>query len=209
MNNALILDLDGCLADCTARLDRAKNPETGKINWRTFYEGMEDDVLVQSVDNLTGTFRRTGHAVVIITGRPVSYDAETLDWLKKNDVSFAEIHFRPADDFRPAPVYKRSVFKHKIAPYFNVKLAIDDDKRIAEMWESEGIPCIVPAGLAVQKHFDSLDHEAVLRIADESAASAVTAAVLNQHGLPDNTPIGWFRDYSTKLARSVAERIRA
>jgi hypothetical protein len=77
------------------------------------------------------------------------------------------------------------------------------------MWEEENIPCIIPAvSPHIQKAFDSLDAEAVEKMADEIAGQAVAAAVLNADGLPDNTPIKWFRDYSLGLARKVAKGVR-
>jgi hypothetical protein len=128
-------------------------------------------------------------------------------------VEFDYSFFRPNDDRRPAPVFKKSVYEHRIMGNWDVRAAIDDDERIARMYLEElGIPCIIPGGLGhIQKEFECLDRDAVMKIAEEVAANHITMEILNLtdgSGCPGDTKVGWLRNYSMSLARSVAKKIR-
>jgi pyridoxine 5'-phosphate synthase PdxJ len=49
---------------------------------------------------------------------------------------------RPAADYLPSPDAKRLAVRELRAAGFDLRLAIDDDRRNVDMFHAEGIPCI-------------------------------------------------------------------
>lgn len=123
----LFCDIDGVLADNTHRLGQMK-----KKNYKRFYsaKAVSKDTLIEAgVEMVRVIGRGMCNRVVLVTGRNECCREATLEWLTKNDVWYDQIVFRPKNDWRPSPTFK----KEKVAQYMQFvpvgtkAIFIDDD----------------------------------------------------------------------------------
>ncbi len=86
MSKLAIVDLDGVIADSTARFERATID--GKINWKVAFdpELVELDTLIDGVDERLYDLEIAGYTVVFLTSRPETMERATLNWLNRYDV---------------------------------------------------------------------------------------------------------------------------
>lgn len=167
---AIIVDIDGTLADCSWRLAKAKDELTGKMDWDVFYTYMGDDKIVPGIREIVFNFAENGHTIILMTGRPERFRKVTTGWLASNEVVYDELLMRDDNDRRPAAVFKKSCYQNEVMYNHHVILAIDDEPAIAKMWMAENIPCIMPTGLtSIREEFRELDdgahHEHVRQLA--------------------------------------------
>ncbi len=133
----VIVDIDGTIADVRHRLHHIKGPK--KKNWKAFFEAMDRDTPIRPVIERVRELARTSE-IVIITGRPESYEARTLAWLARHDVPFSRLLMRRSGDHRQDFVAKEDLL-HEL-PAGRVTLAIDDRAPVCEMYRRHGIEVI-------------------------------------------------------------------
>lgn len=160
-----IVDVDGTLADCSARLQHltrrckecgdSKNfvchKDTGKVlncvcggemsrkNWRAFYEGIRDDKPIVKVIKLVEALSRD-HIIVILSGRPIANGATpvgiwTEDWLLQNDVPFDYLFLRQTGDSRKDYEHKGEILSY--LPQERVAYVLEDRTQCVEMYRRE------------------------------------------------------------------------
>lgn len=78
----------------------------------------------------------------MLTGRKRSYEKETLEWLRKNEISYDELYFRDADDFRKDDIVKREIYEKYIHNKYKVLFVVDDRVSVVKMWRSIGLTCL-------------------------------------------------------------------
>lgn len=136
-----IVDIDGTVADVRHRLHHIQGPK--KKNWKAFFESMDRDTpiepIIARVRELAGT-----HEIVIVTGRPESYERRTIAWLREHGVPFERLLMRRAGDRRQDFVAKEDLLRE--LPKGRVALAIDDRAPVCEMYRRHGIEVIEVAG---------------------------------------------------------------
>jgi len=81
-------------------------------------------------------------AVVLLTGRPVRVQPQTLDWLARHQLRWDLLVMRNAGNYQHSPEFKRLTVKELRERGFEVKLALEDDHRNIEMFKAEGVPCV-------------------------------------------------------------------
>lgn len=129
---AVIFDIDGTLVD-----NNHRSPyDMSKI--------MDDKIKPMTVE-LLRMFQAKGYAIITCSGRPMGVDnkvyKETLRYLGEHDI-IPEKHFQRAQhDFRSDDVVKEEIFFKHIAPFYNVKLAVDDRDQVVDMYRSIGVEC--------------------------------------------------------------------
>ena len=82
------------------------------------------------------------YAVAILTARPNYMAADTRSWLAANEVRHDLLILRPRHgrgSGGPSADFKRHEISRLRAAGFEIKLAIDDDERIIDMYRSEDI----------------------------------------------------------------------
>jgi FMN phosphatase YigB (HAD superfamily) len=135
---AIIVDLDGTLADIT---HRRKFVEGQKKDWKNFNRNI-------IADEINGWCREIirrmihDHHVLLVSGRTDELRQETLEWLKKHDVPFTELMMRKHNDHRDDTVVKREIYEGRIRPSFDVLFVIDDRAKVVRMWREAGLICL-------------------------------------------------------------------
>lgn len=133
---AVIFDVDGTLA---------------KMVGRSPYdlEKCDTDIINPMVVELSKMYHRQGYAIIVVSGResgtseePMKYYHMTRRWVE----NFAEVPLemqcqREQGDSRSDMIVKEEIFWNKIAPHYDVKLAVDDRAQVVEMWRRIGVEC--------------------------------------------------------------------
>ena len=139
--SALIVDIDGTVADNTHREHFLhQSPK----DWKSFYAACADDKpkvhVIQAVIHLA---KNVGYVPIFVTGRTESYRHDTAQWLFDHAplLGGSPLFMRPETDFRSDDVVKEEIYRKEIAPYYRVKLAIDDRARVVALWRRLGIEC--------------------------------------------------------------------
>lgn len=132
---AVIFDVDGTLA---------------KMVGRSPYdlEKCDTDIINPMVVELARSYYRDGYAVIVVSGREsgtsddeIKYKMMTRKWLTDKFIPFTEHFQREQGDSRGDMIVKEEIFWRDIAPYYDVKLAVDDRAQVVEMWRRIGVEC--------------------------------------------------------------------
>lgn len=135
---AIIVDLDGTLADIT---HRRKFVEGKKKDWKNFNKNIINDDLNGWCAEI---IRRMmpDHHVLLVSGRTDELQEETEQWLKKHDVPYTDLMMRKDKDYRDDTVVKREIYEKNIKPHYDVLFVIDDRAKVVKMWRDEGLVCL-------------------------------------------------------------------
>ena len=140
MKNTVIFDLDGTLADISARRKLATKPN-GKMDWDIFLnpDNIKLDVPNDPVVKMAQLFADDNFNIVIFSGRSDKTKHTTLDWLAHNKVPFNKLvmrdtvrHFMPDNDLK-----KQLLNEH--VDIDDVFLVVDDRQQVVDMWRSLGL----------------------------------------------------------------------
>lgn len=140
MQKAIILDLDGTLADTSHR----HNLFTGgyEIDWSLVDKMSLQDPPHAWCKNMAIQYSKAGYMILIVTARPKSSLYVTEQWLEKNLKSCGveyRLYIRPENDVRPDFEYKREVYFQDIRSRFDVEFAVDDRDTVVSMWNQIGL----------------------------------------------------------------------
>ncbi len=114
---------------------------SARSDWTAFFAAAVDDALFAEMARLVDLLA-DDVVVVLVTARPTTIRAVTLDWLARHEVRWDLLVMRAGHDYRPARVVKREVVGLLRAVDFDLRLAIDDDHRNVAMFEAEDVPCV-------------------------------------------------------------------
>jgi len=135
----VLVDLDGTLADCTHRLHHIRQGR--RKNWDAFFAGCHLDEPNEAVVALVKALIHE-HRVVYCSGRPEKTRKATEGWLLEHlGVTDPQLYMRGDHDRRGDDIVKRELLHRIRADGYDPKLAIDDRKRVVDMWRSEGLVC--------------------------------------------------------------------
>ena len=129
---AVIYDLDGTLAD---------NNHRSPYDFTRISEDKPRHMVIEHLQMM----QDAGYKIITCSGREKGenneFEEATLDWLYKHDI-YPNAHFQRAHaDSRPDSIVKEEIFKNHIAPYYNVKLAVDDREQVVDMYRAIGVEC--------------------------------------------------------------------
>jgi predicted kinase len=137
----VICDVDGTLADCSHRRHFLED----KKDWKGFFDAMPDDTLRKGVASLLwDTYK--DYTIVIVTARPSTYQVETIDWLKANNISYDHIIMRKAGDYRRDDIVKQEMLDNYFFNKEDIEMVIDDRRLVIEMWRQNGLNVINVGG---------------------------------------------------------------
>jgi len=139
MKKAIIVDIDGTLADVEHRVHHVRQEPK---NWRAFNQAMELDILNPWCRDLILAMKNQSTDVLLVTGRDEDYRSKTEQWLKKNDVPFDHLWMRQASDYRGDDVIKNEIYNVEIKPKYQVLFVVDDRQSVVKMWRSIGLVCL-------------------------------------------------------------------
>ena len=135
---AAVIDLDGVLSDAVSRQHYLESP---RRDWRAFFDACGDDSVIEEVkvllDLLDSELR-----VVLLTARPLRVHHLTEAWLHRYRIRWDVLLMRPWGDYELSRDFKQSSVWDLRAYGFDLRLAIEDDRRNVEMFRAEGVPCI-------------------------------------------------------------------
>ena len=137
---AVVFDLDGVLANGDHR-QHLLSTDGGRKDWKTFFARAGDDAIIDEVARLTLLIDRDV-ARVLLTARPTTIQAITLEWLGRHQLAWDLLVMRPEGRYEPSPDAKRTAVRELRDYGFELLLAFDDDRRNVDMFHAEGIPCI-------------------------------------------------------------------
>ncbi len=155
--NTIIIDLDGTLADITARRKLAYK-KNGKINWDIFFASanIKLDLPNEPVIKLAQLFFHDNYKIIIFSGRSEGTQAATVDWLQQHNVPYHKLVMRPntipnwIDNmdkinneyidarYMPDEILKQYMLQQHVA-LKDVFLVIDDRDKVVNMWRSIGL----------------------------------------------------------------------
>jgi phosphoglycolate phosphatase-like HAD superfamily hydrolase len=134
----VVFDLDGVLSDAASRQHFLEGP---RRDWGAFFEACGDDPLIEEVARLLQLLDPS-LAVVLLTGRPLRVQTQTLAWLHRYALRWDLLVMRDFGEYRAARDFKlRSVAELREAG-FDLRLAFEDDRRNVDMFHAEGVPCV-------------------------------------------------------------------
>ena len=134
----MVFDLDGVLSDAASRQHYI---EAGRRDWNAFFEACGDDPLIDDVARLLELFD-DGLSVILLTGRPVRVQPQTLAWLQRYELRWDLLIMRDYGDYAAAREFKQDTVHDLRSHGFDLRLAFEDDRRNLEMFRSEGVPCV-------------------------------------------------------------------
>ena len=135
---AAIVDLDGVLSDAASRQHYLEAP---RRNWDAFFEACGDDPVIEEVKVLLDLL--DPHLqIVLLTARPERVHHLTEAWLHRYQIRWDLLVMRPWGDYDYARDFKQASVWDLRRYGFELRLAIEDDRRNVEMFRAEGIPCI-------------------------------------------------------------------
>lgn len=132
MNDCVIFDIDGTLADLSHRLHFLE-----KGDWTGFFAEADKDSPIQEIIEMSNILS-SSFEIVVASGRCSSIRSETRDWLRDNGVVFKELFMREEGDHRPDHIVKEEILR-KIQKKYVVKYVFDDRQSVVDMWRRNGI----------------------------------------------------------------------
>jgi hypothetical protein len=139
MRNAVVVDINGTLSDVSRVVHMISGAEK---DWEGFFDAMNSNrVPVNKMVKEFIDLVRPRYAVVLVSGAPDRYRAQTEQWLLRHRVHFDDIHFRPEWDKRRGWQYKKTLYEKKLKNIYNVKLVLDDKEDACRTWTEHGLQC--------------------------------------------------------------------
>lgn len=138
----VIFDVDGTLATFDA--DRLGHLVHGvEKRWDDFHDAMADAAPILPIVRLLRHLKAQGEAIVICSGRPSGWQAQTEDWLHRAGIPFDAIYLRQADeDGLPDPEVKALALDRIRADGHAPWLVVDDRSSVVAFWRSAGLTCL-------------------------------------------------------------------
>jgi len=135
---AVVFDVDGVLSDAVGRQHFL---ERGRRDWDSFFEACGDDPVIEELarvlELLDGRLQ-----VVLLTGRPMRVQPQTLAWLERYGLRWDLLVMRARGDYAHVTNFKREAVSELRDYGFDLRLAFEDDPKNFAMFHAEGVPCV-------------------------------------------------------------------
>jgi len=133
--DAVVLDLDGVLADTRHRMHHLAR---GDKDWDGFFAAAVDDPVHPEGLAVATESAGRGMTLVYLSGRPERTRADTLGWLARYDVPPGEVVLRREGDRRPAAVMKVGALR-RLAERYRLLVLVDDDPAVVRAVVAVGV----------------------------------------------------------------------
>lgn len=136
------MDLDGTL--CKSQHVDQYTDVGGIVDWDAWMRSNSYAPVNEWCRDIVNNFQAAGFKIIFLTARtsdPLGFEV-TDGWLKNNGFVNYELIMRKDGDRRPDLVIKQEIYNSNIAPYYEVSFAIDDKKRVIDMWRNIGVPAL-------------------------------------------------------------------
>ena len=135
---SVVVDIDGVLSDAASRQHYIEYP---RRDWRAFFDACGEDRVIEEIkillDLLDPALR-----VLLLTGRPARVHPLTEAWLDRYGIRWDALLMRAGGDYSQAREFKEEAVAELRRQGFDLRLAIEDDRRNVEMFRAAGLPCI-------------------------------------------------------------------
>lgn len=142
---AIIVDIDGTVADCEHRRHFVNPPEGQKKDWPGFFRAMDKDPMISHVVDIVERFQSDGVegiAIVFCSGRPDDYMKLTKEWLAKTGLKYDRLLMRKRFDSRQDDIVKEIILDFEILTRYVPYFILDDRDQVVKMWRKRGYPCL-------------------------------------------------------------------
>ena len=140
---AIIVDVDGTLADINHRLHHVKNPE-GKKHFDNFFAEAHKDKPKNDVIDVVTSLQKD-YFVIFLTGKPEKLREVNVEWLNKHTSlktdTITVLYMRPDGDYTPDDELKQDIYELNIKDNFDVVGVFDDRGKVVQMWRRVGLTC--------------------------------------------------------------------
>ena len=141
-NKIVIFDLDGTLADITARRTLSTK-DNGKMDWDVFFnpDNIDLDVPNQKVVYMLQMIDNTDrYQIWILSGRSDVTKDVTIDWLSNNGINYDHLIMRPQNYLYLPDNDLKQMWLDGIG-VDNVAMVFDDRQQVVDMWRQNGLTC--------------------------------------------------------------------
>lgn len=139
---AIIVDLDGTLSDCTHRRHFVTLSETRKKkDWKSFYAELVNDPVAPWCKDIVDALSKK-YFTILVSGRPQEHEEVTRNWLFKYNINYHALFMRRVKDNRDDYIVKKEIYEEHIKPFYDICLVIDDRSRVVKMWREQGLICL-------------------------------------------------------------------
>jgi hypothetical protein len=135
---AAVIDLDGVLSDAASRQHYLESP---RRDWRGFFDACGEDPVIEEVRVLLDLLDRDLR-IVLLTARPERVHPLTEAWLRRYRIRWDLLVMRPFGDHDLSREFKQASIGDLRHYGFELRLAIEDDRRNVAMFRAEGVPCL-------------------------------------------------------------------
>ncbi len=135
---AVIFDMDGVLSDAVGRQHFI---ERGRRDWDAFFDACGEDAVIAELARVLELLD-SGLQIILLTGRPMRVQPQTLAWLDRYDVRWDLLVMRSRGDYSQVTWYKRDTVDELRQFGFDLRLAFEDDPNNFAMFHAMGIPCV-------------------------------------------------------------------
>jgi hypothetical protein len=135
---AAVVDLDGVLSDAASRQHYLEAP---RRDWRGFFDACGEDPVIEEVRVLLDLLDHDLR-IVLLTARPERVHPLTEAWLRRYRIRWDLLVMRPFGDYDLAREFKETSVWDLRAYGFDLRLAIEDDRRNVAMFRNENVPCL-------------------------------------------------------------------
>lgn len=133
--SAVVIDLDGVLADTRHRMDYLhRRPK----DWEGFFAAAAADLVHPEGLAVALEAAARGHRVLYLSGRPERTRPTTLDWLSHVGAPQGEVVLRRDDDRRPAAAVKVGALR-ALAGRLRLLVLVDDDPAVVRAVRRSGV----------------------------------------------------------------------
>jgi hypothetical protein len=133
-----VIDLDGVLSDAASRQHYLEAPVR---DWRGFFDACGDDPVIEEVRVLLELLDRDLR-IILLTARPGRVHELTEAWLRRYQIRWDLLVMRGFGDYELSREFKQAAVWELRQHGFELRLAIEDDRRNVTMFRAEGIPCL-------------------------------------------------------------------
>ena len=153
---AVVLDLDGVLADTRHRMQHLRRRPK---NWDAFFAAAVDDPVHPEGLAIASEAAERGATVVYLSGRPERTRSDTGAWLAAAGAPSGEVILRPEGDRRPAKVVKIAALR-RLGRRLRLDVLVDDDPEVVAAVRAARPPLVAQVLLADWQPRDADLHRA-------------------------------------------------
>jgi hypothetical protein len=135
---AVVVDLDGVLSDAASRQHYLESP---RQDWRSFFDACGEDDVIEEIRVLLELLD-ADLRVLLLTARPERVHPLTEAWLRHYKIRWDLLVMRPYGDYDVSREFKQASVRDLRGAGYDLRLAIEDDRRNVAMFRAEQIPCI-------------------------------------------------------------------